>query len=424
MKRIAKNIVLLLMCFYGFNSTLFAGIEPVLRSSMTGTSIHADSFRILEDIQYYNSNLSAYNLYKVDNFITLEINQDQLVSCYLDTFSFWANIEVTGWDEFGSTTIETIFLQVFYDQNVGAQYKGIHTKRLSGFYKMKLEIISISNAALIDYIRVSGEIAIERYKTLDTASYASVSSSSYNATTGDITVNWAAVTGAEEYDLEYTFVDDYTNEHVADALTSADIDVDFDRNASRVTVKGNSYSFSNVFERGYIVFRVRPASYTGSNFTYRIAGKWTNKTYDKPLSEYSSAEKLAVSPLEPTFNWQYVNTFSEWGKRKELISFMDGSFRSRQSLTRVSSDTTIIIGESIYDYQGRPAMQILPVPVDETLLKYYPNFNLDSATGDEYTRIHFDTGFCDLISSPLDTLSGASQYYSGGNTFLANSGRI
>ena len=421
MKRIFRNIIFLLA---GWSSCFIlpeakAGVEPVLINSMTAGSIRVDSFRIIEDLQYATSNLSAYNLYRVENYVTLEINQDQIASCYLDTFSFWANVEITGWDESGTPTFDTGYFQVTYDQRTGKQYKGIHTKKLSGFYKLKFKVLSVSNTSLTDYIRIRGEIGIERYKTLDTSDRADLTSNSYSSTTGDITVNWAAVTGAEEYDLEYTFVDNYDGEGGTVSIWT--LPTDFDNNATRVTVKGTSYSFSNVFEQGYVVFRVRPASYTGANFTYRIVGKWTNDGYDKELNEYNTHERIAVTALEPTFNWQYVNTFSEWGKRKELISYMDGTFRSRQSITRVSSDTTVIVGESVYDYQGRPALQVLPVPLDDTRIKYYPDFNMDSLSAGNYTRIHFDTGFCDPIPNPMKTSSGANQYYSSENEFLTQS---
>ena len=395
-----------------------AGQEPVLRNSMENGSIRTDSFRIIEDIEYTNTNLGAYNLFKSDNYISLEINQEQIADCFLDSFSFSATIEVIGWDETGTSSTETITLAIRYDQLVGGEYKAIHTKKYSGFYKLKFTVVSVSSTALTPYIRISGEIAIERYKDLAHTTTPTFSSASYSGTTGDITVSWGSITGAEEYDLEYTFIDDYLTATPTYLATTA-LTPEFTRNATRVTVSGTSYSFSNVFEHGYVVFRVRAVGRTGALFTHVVNGKWSNNAYSPTLNNYPSSNYIAVTSLNPTFNWQYVNTFSEGGKRKELISFMDGTFRSRQSITRISSDTTLIVGESVYDYQGRPAMQIIPIPIDERKITYQPDFTIHNTTGDNYTKLHFDTGWCLPLPDRLSKSYGAGKYYSTNNEFLA-----
>lgn len=85
------NRILSLFVFLVITCVVYAGQEPVLRNSMSGNvSLVADSFRVIEDIEYTNSNLGDYELFKVDNYVNLEINQDQISDCFLDSFWFSA----------------------------------------------------------------------------------------------------------------------------------------------------------------------------------------------------------------------------------------------------------------------------------------------------------------------------------------------
>src|SRR5690606_39915586 len=59
-------------------------------------------------------------------------------------------------------------------------------------------------------------------------------------------------------------------------------------------------------------------------------------------------------------NWQSSITFAEDGKRKVVVQYFDGSLRSRQTVTKDNSTGTTLVSETYYDYQGRPAMQVLP----------------------------------------------------------------
>src|SRR5688500_481411 len=115
MKQLVRISVLIMFLSLG-SIGAHAGIEPVLRNTMSGDSIRVDSFRIVEDVEYTNNNLGDYYLYKAVNYVTLEINQDQIAWCYLDSFCFTATVEITGWDESGTPTVDTGYFEVCYDQ--------------------------------------------------------------------------------------------------------------------------------------------------------------------------------------------------------------------------------------------------------------------------------------------------------------------
>ena len=76
-------------------------------------------------------------------------------------------------------------------------------------------------------------------------------------------------------------------------------------------------------------------------------------------------------------------------RKKKVVSYFDGSLRNRQSVTKINSDTTAIVGESFYDYQGRPAISSLPVPSFSPKLAYYSNFTVNEFN-QPYSKEIFD----------------------------------
>jgi len=163
------------------------------------------------------------------------------------------------------------------------------------------------------------------------------------------------------------------------------------------------YNLPLVFENGMIYFRVRAIgkSYDPSlDKVYSLPGMWSNG-YNNSPSSYEQCPNLNQSDCGDHIfqipaaherdkkNWQITTSYAEEGKRKDVLTYMDGTFRNRQSVTGLSSDKMTLVGESIYDHQGRSAINVLPVPINDPQLKYYDNFNQNS-NGKSYNRENFD----------------------------------
>ncbi len=219
-----------------------------------------------------------------------------------------------------------------------------------------------------------------------------------------ITLNWSSITGAEEYDLEWLFVDDFKNLNgsgVRTNYTAAQLGWDFTNNATRVTVKTNTYTMRNVYEHGYLLFRVRYAGRGGSGFTQRLEGPWTSNTSGSNLgsSFTDNTNRFTVSTgHESDLNWQWSSTYAEEGKYKTVISYADGSLRGRQTVTAINSENFTVVAESFYDHVGRKAIDALPAPTGDDIIKYYADFNLSNASGIAYSWKDFDTS---NTASPL-----------------------
>ena len=267
----------------------------------------------------------------------------------------------------------------------------------------------------------------------------------------EITLSWAGSPRFESYELEWTFVNDITMSPLSfdkpiDQISIATYlpDYSFSKSASRVLTKGSSFAISLIYDKGYLVYRIRgvgrdvPCNLTLG--TEDVYSAWSIPVSDASVSTLSpgstsgstitNTQYYYVDALHERFkNWQYQLSFAEEGKTKEIIDYYDGTLRKRESVTRNNSDSLVSIGQTLYDFAGRPAINVLPTPATTQLanthnaIKYYPNYNKEVATG--YSYINFDyadvasQGCLPIAPVPMATSSGSSKYYSNQNSLMA-----
>ncbi|UZJ64008.1 hypothetical protein OKW96_16570 [Sphingobacterium sp. KU25419] len=75
----------------------------------------------------------------------------------------------------------------------------------------------------------------------------------------------------------------------------------------------------------------------------------------------------------------------------------------------------MVAADKIYDYEGRPSIQTLPIPVQSQDLNYKPDLTLNKATALPYTAFDFDKGCGTDSIAPLHENALASRYYSPAN---------
>lgn len=237
--------------------------------------------------------------------------------------------------------------------------------------------------------------------------------------------------GEQAYEVEWTFIDalsdygkilqdqyhaplpkDAAGGIVNVALPGATIDEWMRFDNTRVTVgTGNTnYLIDMPYSDGYIVGRVRMIAY--SNEVKKEIGTIYDWAYKKDAT-YSIV--IAIPPRQENLNLQFTSSFAEDAKRKSVVSYFDGSLRNRQIVTINSSDNVAVVGETIYDNMGRPAVNILPAPSSSLTLNYQPNFNRNNSGLPYSLPGSID---CAINAGPLSASSGASQYYSPANPFL------
>ncbi|MBF4494421.1 hypothetical protein IR010_17890, partial [Flavobacterium sp. MR2016-29] len=236
---------------------------------------------------------------------------------------------------------------------------------------------------------------------------------STNATGSSVTINWASLAGALEYELEWTWIDNYSNEGITAHLSGDQIpfkERDFELNNTRIITSKNTFEIPLIYSKGYLIYRVRGISRNTELVKYY--GNWSSGTSVKnTIADWP--HQSIISEHEAGKNWQFQASYAEDGKKKEIVSYFDGSLRNRQTVTKINTDNTTIVGEIIYDSQGRAGLEILPAPNVDSNIHYFKNYNLNSQSKSySFKDFDIDGGSCFSNVSGMSDSSGSSRYYS------------
>jgi hypothetical protein len=222
-------------------------------------------------------------------------------------------------------------------------------------------------------------------------------------------IYWEFLPGAEAYDLEWLFVSAYAD-------PSAISNPDFSK-ATRITTTQQQHTLNLVYDDGYMFYRVRGIGRAGTDFSINMPGDWSDTNPQAAISNSTLNSR----------NWQYAAMYAEDGKTKEVVSFFDGSLRTRQTVTKANTADAAIVSETMYDYEGRPGVSTLPAP-DATRdheLKFYEAFSINHATTGLFDRKAFDsdaftnTSCVQTPPNSMATSEGAGRYYSSNNSSVA-----
>lgn len=339
-------------------------------------------------------------------------------------------------DVLGITTLTNQKLTIYYQPTSGA-YKDKAQLNFNGYYRVLVSNIVVktydtpTNTNLIGNpsdIYLEGEIVTDRIYNFSPGITA-IPSGDYNyfAPTSDneMIVYWNFVTGAEEYELEWTYVDDYAGSAVGvyKALGTDKIPYDLEHDATRIITSNNYYRIPLTYEHGYIVYRLRPIG--RSPITIRADGQWTNPISSQDVSALSGTEYYHITGALglDKFNWSSTKTFAEYGKQGVGVNYMDGLAFTHQSIARLNTVGKSIVQSTLYDDFGRPSISVLPSPVQSLNFGFINNLNKTYVGANS---VLFDKRIFDLCSNNscsggnsivLDSLNsiGAANYYSALN---------
>ena len=258
---------------------------------------------------------------------------------------------------------------------------------------------------------------------------------SINTETNEIGVNsavnlrlgWDQLAGATDYELEWTWVDNFDNplsDGSISTLTANHVlfsNKDFEKNCTRIKTKNTYFEIPLIYSHGFIIYRVRGVGRFLDEPSKLLFGEWSSGNTNKINVEDWANHFVEVEDHERQKNWQFQSSYGEEGKKKEVVSYFDGSLRNRQTVTKNNSDDNAIAGEVVYDNQGRPAIDILPVPLFKKNYLRYFNFLNKNTHDNGYTHNDFDWDtlkeICNTAVSGMSTETGASNYYSMHNEF-------
>jgi len=361
--------------------------------------------------------------YPVRNIITFKINEYS--NLYLPVkFSATANVRITY--TYPDLSTETVDKSLVIDYDTSGKYTVRNSFVFNNAHQVTVKLLDISSDAgngILPALIIENEMQAQPLYVLSCTADAVTAFSNNPAltpntdSTDQIIVSWNPVTGADEYDLEWAYID-------SSALSTYGNPIDrrliFVNNATRVTIKANSYAIPLLYDNGGVLYyRVRAVQQKGND--QRMETVWSTDFTD-------GLGRFDFCGHQRNLNWQSTVSYAEEGKRKAVVQYYDGSLRARQTVTKDNTTNTTLVSESYYDYQGRPVITVLPAPTLNSIIKYSHNFNRKDLPGQDY---EYDKNEYDSIGDPLEFLtasakpmsdeSGANQYYSA-NTPDPNNG--
>lgn len=377
-----------------------AGHVPITGSLASSgiTSVPTASFTVTDNLfsSLPVNSSSGFTNKKVSNTILLYV--DHTYPVYnSNSFVYTIKVEIKKTNASLAVSTQNVDLTVEYNPNAapGSSYRDRIAYSFTGAHKMEIKILEIKDAAgntisnPADNFILEGTIDIERYYNLSTTATecVSVTDSDLNGdgNKDEVTLNWNTISGAESYDLEWAYIDDYSS-NLNTPLSASAIKWNFKTNSTRISTAFTTYKLNLVYERGYLIFRVRAVGRLLASPSNEVFGAWSRPDEgSNPTSGSCSNSYYYVSNAhQGDLNWQYSSVFAEEGKKKEIANYYDGSLRGRQTVTKINSDNTAVAAESVYDYNGRKAIDILPVPLQSPALTYNANLNVNT-TGDKYS---------------------------------------
>jgi hypothetical protein len=355
-------------------------------------------------------------------------------------FTASVNADIQKYDQ-NNTLIGTdnITFTVNYNPSEGASYNQGYLYEFPGVYRIKVIVknsgigITPSIPSLTDAFRLEGKILVNRVYSFNCQNTPTIQKYALDDVKNVLVSGWSSQPGAQEYDLEWTFYDTLSVFRVDQGGAAQNFNALFLNNATRITTKQTTYPISLVYPAGRIYIRVRGVQYDVNGI--RIQGLW-----DSEALSYSPTWSKDVYRVpdgrwhEKMLNWQMGVQYAEEGKRSQSIQYLDGLLRSRQHVAKSDGLQVVMASETLYDHQGRAAIQVMPTPV--TLYNYgdnglpaYPwlqriqyNRGLSAAPGlNYYSADHFDgdNSSCSPVANPAlamdSTKSIASRYYSSSN---------
>jgi RHS repeat-associated protein len=370
--------------------------------------IHKDSVLTVADSTLINTTYTA-----IDK-LTLAIDE---ASVYMPDGPFAAEVSfhinavtVSGTVEYDTT------LSINYDTS--GTYVHEHAFYFKDAYHVEATVTNVHTNVGWDvwkllkvYSEISSVISYDFSCTLNAIDNITADTTlSANTTSDQLPVSWPAEVEADEYDLEWTYIDSSALASGQYGTPNPNPSLIFANNASGVTIATTSYKIPLIYDgKGRLFFRVRA-----------VQTKPDGGRYEANWSAQSSAlGHFDFNGHQRNLNWQATTTYAEEGKRKTVVQYFDGSLRNRQTVTKDNTTDTTIVAETFYDQQGRPAIQVLPAPSLENVIKYTQNFNT-TLNGGEYTTDQYDAlisgeQLCEKRAEGMGDNGGASQYYSPNN---------
>lgn len=430
LKTNGKNLtrILSLVCMV-FVSLIPNYLKASDERSINSSNVTAGSSFWVYDAKYSDMNFNpsswqtTYTNKKVTNIVRLSA-----LPGLTEDFEVKVNVTIESWKwnattlSFNASTVTTN-LQIAGSTNGIAVINDKQAVVLQDALALKVTINSVnflSGTTAISNLNLTSEIITDRQYFINATAVNglghSPSAPALVLAASELDLSWDYKPGAEWYELEYVHIDKWGPEDKPMGVN--DLSFNYYMNSTRVEVKGNHYVIPKIYDRGYVIYRVRAIGFNGATYSSRFESDWTAPESGN-LSTHPAANIILIeNDYDPFMNWTFSASFAEEGKRSEAIVYQDGIGRGRQVISSNPATRQVIVNNTYYDEMGRPAVVDLPTPVDQTVMNYLPNFNRANDglnTSFNYTVFDASSVECAVVPNAFSTSYGAGKYYSTNN---------
>jgi len=324
-------------------------------------------------------------------------------------------------------TLSNQELIVTYRKSEGVKYDAIKYLHFDGYEYLKVTVVSvtvptISGINVEDLVQLENKIIATRYHTLNATIqpvFNTLTPPAASPIPDELPVSWglpSVYPGHNATQLEWAWVEtEMESEYIVGGVLNTDLL--FANNSTRIDLRYdvNTYSIPLLYDgAGKLYYRVRFVNNHSSGS--RVDGVW------------SAVQSFSFNGHNNQLNWQATTSFAEEGKRKTIVQYYDGSLRARQTVTKDNKTHTVVTAETMYDGEGRAAVQILPTPGIGNIIAYQQGlnrFNGQAITDDpakffDLTTVSLPNGTTEKMDK---TKPGSAKYYSDQNEETASSER-
>jgi RHS repeat-associated protein len=346
------------------------------------------------------------------NYVVFELLRDSTRQMPAAVFQMTANIEVSLWyvgsnpnGAASAIIMENLTLSCDSTSTNISDFRAF--KKYSNALKMSIKVVSITSpqGAFPPY-RVAMEIHTNKIYPFDCNTTVTALAATHNAAANRMIFTWSSNSiFADDYDLEWNFYElesTLGKKIQTSTATNAELNASFRFNATRITTTKTVDTLQTLYRNGYIIYRVRAAR-------YRADGSREYSIWAVPKTA-----AIAVAH-EANHNWQADFTFAEDAKRVAMIQYFDGTLRERQSVTYSIANRTTIASQTIYDFNGRPAVKTMPLPTLTDTIRYTATLATTNGTL-AYSKVQFDSlNACGFSPVAMNNTALWSRYYSVNN---------
>jgi RHS repeat-associated protein len=427
-----KKIVILLALFVqlqsimaqDFNSEIFYQYKKVSHIPSLPYSLPEVSDNHYSDMSSPSWRQKFKN-FEIHDRIALQIVDS---TSKIDSFNYWVKFTLDTFNVNGNHDSFDVWINISYNPRSKSQYIDRSLFQFKNIFKYKASIKVISadsGGASINFTTAKKNFSIRT--EIETKRYylypyeRKVTSLTHTLTGNKLKIQWTDTGNVAPvwYELEWTWLDTFGY-----ATNLSALDYNFLNNSTRVVTQNKNYLLNLAYNGGVVLYRVRRVRWDSMYLTQVKYGHWypENPSTGNALDWISATVNNHVyspSHEHQTKNWDYSVVFAEDGLKKETVMYFDGSLRNRQIVTLSYTDTNSLVAEKYYDWQGREALSILPVPSTLDTLKFYRNFNVNTSN-QPYSAADFDesndvSDLKNVQAEPLGLTSGAGLYYSSNN---------